>query len=95
MIRPAIKDVNGALIYLIAFVLLIVFGIQLWYHATRTSSTVDEPNHILAGYRHLQCADFGINPEHPPLLKMVATAPLMLRDDLVDPPWECGCKFTS
>jgi hypothetical protein len=47
------------------------FAFQLWYHAVRTSATVDEPDHILAGYRHLQCGDFGINPEHPPLLKML------------------------
>ena len=95
MIRRAIQNGNSPLVYLIASVLLIAFGVQLWFHATRTSSTVDEPNHILAGYRHLQCADFGINPEHPPLLKMLAAAPLMLRNDLVDPPWECGSKLTS
>lgn len=78
-----------------AALLLAFFAFQLWYHATRTSATVDEPNHILAGYRHLQCGDFGINPEHPPLLKMLAAAPLMLRDDLHDPPWDCGSKLTS
>src|SRR5688572_9119360 len=71
------------------------FAFQLWYHATRTSVTVDEPVHILAGYRHLQCGDFGINPEHPPLLKMLAATPLMFRDGLVDPPWNCGSKLTS
>ena len=78
-----------------AALLFTLFAVQLWYHATRTSATVDEPNHILAGYRHLQCGDFGINPEHPPLLKMLAAAPLIFRDDLKDPPWECGSKLTS
>ena len=95
MSRKAIQDGNLQLIYLIAVALLVAFGVQLWFHAIRTSVTVDEPNHILAAYRHLQCGDFGINPEHPPLLKMLAAAPLMLRDDLVDPPWECGSKLTS
>src|SRR5215204_3425835 len=74
--------------------LFAVFAFQLVYHAVRTSATVDEPTHILAGYRHLECGDFGINPEHPPLLKMLAAAPLMFRD-LIDPPWECGSKITS
>ena len=70
------------------------FALQLWFHATRTSATVDEPNHILSGHRHWQCGDFGINPEHPPLLKLLATAPLNFRE-LSEPPWDCGSKFTS
>jgi hypothetical protein len=78
-----------------AGLLVAAFGYQLRYHATATSATVDEPNHILAAYRHLECGDFGINPEHPPLLKMLAAAPLMFRTDLIKPPWECGSKLTS
>src|SRR4030095_525530 len=74
--------------------LFAVFAFQLFYHATRTSATVDEPDHILAGHRHWQCGDFGINPEHPPLLKLLATAPLNFRE-LSEPPWECGSKMTS
>jgi hypothetical protein len=73
--------------------LFAVFAFQLVYHAVRTSATVDEPFHILAGHRHWQCGDFGINPEHPPLLKLLATAPLNFRQ-LSEPPWECGSKFT-
>lgn len=82
---------------LFAALILLLFGLfafQLWYHATRTSATVDESPHILAGYRYWQCGDFGINPEHPPLLKLLATAPLNFRT-LVEPPWECGSRLTS
>jgi hypothetical protein len=71
-----------------------LFAFQLWFHAVRTSATIDEPAHILAGHRHWQCGDFGVNPEHPPLLKLVATAPLNFRT-LAEPPWECGSKLTS
>lgn len=78
---------------IVSVLLFICFGWQLWFHATRTSATVDEPNHILAGHRHW-CGDFGINPEHPPLLKLLATAPLNFRN-LSEPPWECGSKLTS
>jgi hypothetical protein len=74
--------------------LFFAFAAQLVYHTYRTSVTVDEPVHILAGYRHLQCGDFGINPEHPPLLKMIAASPLLFRE-IKDPPWECGSKLTS
>ena len=77
-----------------AVFLFAAFAFQLVYHAVRTSATVDEPFHILAGHRHWQCGDFGINPEHPPLLKLLATAPLNFRQ-LSEPPWECGSKFTS
>lgn len=78
----------------LAALLFGLFAFQLWYHATRTSATVDESPHILAGHRHWQCGDFGINPEHPPLLKLLATAPLIFRT-LVEPPWECGSRITS
>lgn len=74
--------------------LFAVFAFQLVYHAVRTSATVDEPFHILAGHRYWQCRDFGINPEHPPLLKLLATAPLAFRQ-LSEPPWPCGSKLTS
>lgn len=79
---------------ILTVLLFAVFAFQLVYHAVRTSPTVDEPFHILAGHRHWQCGDFGINPEHPPLLKLLATAPLNFRG-LSEPPWECGSKFTS
>ncbi len=59
--------------------LFAAFAFQLWYHATRTSVTIDEPVHILAGHRYWQCGDFGINPEHPPLLKLLAALPLIFR----------------
>jgi len=77
-----------------AVFLFAAFAFQLVYNAVRTSATVDEPNHILAGHRHWQCGDFGINPEHPPLLKLLATAPLNFRE-LSEPPWDCGSKLTS
>jgi len=70
------------------------FAFQLWYHATRTSPTVDEPTHILAGHRHWQCRDFGINFEHPPFVKLLATLPLNFRT-LAEPNWECGSRITK
>ncbi|MBA2525635.1 MAG: glycosyltransferase family 39 protein [Pyrinomonadaceae bacterium] len=82
-------------LYTVIVVLLFAsFVFQLWYHATRTSATVDESPHILAGHRHWQCGDFGINPEHPPLLKLLATVPLISRT-LIEPNWDCGSKITS
>src|SRR5688500_20098696 len=88
------KDRTRSPFFWLAAVLLFgLFGFQLWFHATRTSATVDEGAHILAGHRHWQCGDFGINPEHPPLLKLVAAAPLNFRT-WEEPGWGCGSRLT-
>src|SRR6185369_12988107 len=57
--------------------LLIVLGLQLFFSVRRESQTWDEANHIFAGYRSWTHGDFGLNPEHPPLVKLLATAPLL------------------
>ena len=57
--------------------LLVVLGLQLFFSVRRESQTWDEGNHIFTGYRSWTHADYGLNPEHPPLLKMLATTPLL------------------
>lgn len=44
----------------------------------RLSATVDEPVHLAAGYSYWVTRDFRINPEHPPLAKLLAALPLLL-----------------
>src|ERR1700739_1049957 len=58
---------------------LAVYPILLTYYARATSPTFDEGMHIAAGYRYWQCGDYAINPEHPPLLKLIAAAPVRKR----------------
>jgi dolichyl-phosphate-mannose--protein O-mannosyl transferase len=57
--------------------LLVVLGLQLFFSVRRESQTWDEANHIFAGYRSWTHGDYGLNPEHPPLVKLLATAPLL------------------
>jgi hypothetical protein len=57
--------------------LLLVLLVQLALSVRQESQTWDEGNHIFAGYRSWTSADFGLNPEHPPLVKLLATAPLL------------------
>ena len=64
--------------------LLILISVQLFFSVRRESQTWDEANHIFTGYRSWTHGDFGLNPEHPPLLKLLATAPL-LRSELKSP----------
>ena len=57
--------------------LLAALVLQLTLSVSRESPTWDEGDHIFAGYRSLTHKDFGLNPEHPPLVKMIAAAPLL------------------
>ena len=62
---------------LIVIALLLALCLQLVLSVRRESQTWDEANHIFTGYRTWTNADYGLNPEHPPLLKLVATLPLL------------------
>ena len=57
--------------------LLILLSLQLFFSVRRESQTWDEANHIFTGYRSWTHGDFGLNPEHPPLVKLLATVPLL------------------
>src|SRR5882762_6965048 len=57
--------------------LLAALVLQLTLSISRESPTWDEGDHIFAGYRSLTHKDFGLNPEHPPVVKMLAAAPLL------------------
>jgi hypothetical protein len=58
------------------------------------SQTIDEGFHLVAGYRYWQCGDFAVNAEHPPMVKMVATAPLWF-GHVAAPPGACGKDQTT
>ena len=58
--------------------LLLVYGLELFLSARLESQTFDEPAHLYAGYSYWLHHDFGINPEHPPLVKLVASLPLLV-----------------
>ena len=60
----------------VALLLLVMAG-ELGLSARRQSQTFDEADHVYAGYQYWRCRDFGINPEHPPFAKLVATIPLL------------------
>lgn len=67
------------------FALLIVQAAQFSYVVHRESLTFDEDNHIFAGYMMHETGDYGLNPEHPPLVKLLATLPLLGRDLWIPP----------
>jgi hypothetical protein len=57
--------------------LLLVFLGELTFSIRQQSLSWDEGDHIFAGYMSWKKVDFGINPEHPPLVKALAAIPLL------------------
>jgi 4-amino-4-deoxy-L-arabinose transferase-like glycosyltransferase len=57
--------------------LLAVILLQMVLLARANSATWDEADHTYAGYMQWKHGDFGLNPEHPPLVKFLATLPLL------------------
>src|SRR5882757_673507 len=61
----------------IVVALLVVFAAQVFFTIRQQSLTWDEGDHIFAGYMTWKTGDFGLNPEHPPLVKLLATSTLL------------------
>ena len=62
----------------VALVLVLILLGELAFSVHRQSLSWDEGDHIYLKLRELgNRGDFGINPEHPPLLKEIATLPLL------------------
>src|SRR3990167_11091501 len=74
----------------------IILGLTLFFCLTISSSlqksvTYDEPVHIGAGLSYWKTADFKMNPEHPPLAKLLAGFPLWISGaeiDVEDDTWK-------
>ena len=64
--------------------------------ALRESATFDEVTHVGAGLSYLQRLDLRMNPEHPPLAKVIAALPLLARGTRADyngPAWRLSDTF--
>jgi hypothetical protein len=57
--------------------LLLILSAQIIHAIHGQSLTWDEDDHIFAGYESWKTHDFGLNPEHPPMVKFLATLPLL------------------
>jgi len=57
--------------------LLAIQAAQVVFMIHRESLTWDEDDHMFAGYMMWKAGDYGLNPEHPPLVKLLATLPLL------------------
>ncbi len=57
--------------------LLLLIAAEVFLSNRQESQTWDESAHLYAGYEYWTHADFGRNPEHPPLAKLVAASALL------------------
>jgi hypothetical protein len=81
---------------LAAVLLLLVLFVLAGGAALRESVTVDEVAHIGAGLSYLQRLDLRLNPEHPPLGKLLAAIPLAIRNthaDYASNAWKLASDF--
>lgn len=70
---------KGIFSAILAVLLLALMAALAGGAALRESATVDEVSHIGAGVSYLQKLDLRMNPEHPPLAKVLAAIPLVIR----------------
>jgi hypothetical protein len=69
----------------IVFGLITVQMVLTLFVVHRESLTFDEDDHMFAGYMMWHTGDYGLNPEHPPLVKLLATLPVLGRNLWVPP----------
>jgi hypothetical protein len=70
-------------------------AVQAALSSRQQSPSWDEGNHIYAGYMNWMRGEYFMNPEHPPLVKLVATLPLVPLDLKVAPRRGRGFKSES
>jgi len=94
--ESSIENTSGILFSVLAGLLLILMAILAGGAALRESATVDEVAHIGAGVSYLQKLELRLNEEHPPLPKVLAAIPLVLRGiraDYSHISWKVSDKF--
>ena len=76
--------------------LLLTFWLQMFLALPELSATLDEVAHLPAGYTYWATRDFRMNPEHPPLTKLIAAIPLLglkPKLDLSWPDWQAAREY--
>jgi len=85
-----LKDSKRFLVRLAVALLLLAMLLQSVLSMRQLSATFDETTHLPSGYSYIAAGDFRLNPQHPPLIKLLSALPLLpLRPELNldDPAW--------
>lgn len=76
-----------------AGLLLLAMGASQVTSVLRETQTWDEGIHLAAGYSYLKTGNYKLNPEHPPLFKLLCALPLLALDprlSVEDKSWREG-----
>lgn len=71
------RAIPAPLLWAAVVALLAVQAVLVLAMVHRESLTFDEGDHMFAGYMMWKTGDYGLNPEHPPLVKLLAAAPIL------------------
>jgi hypothetical protein len=86
----------GARAWGAAALLLAAFLVQCLLALPFLTPSFDEHSHLPAGYTYWKTGELRLNPQHPPLVKLLAAAPLLAlrpRVDWSDPSWAEGNEW--
>ena len=64
---------------LLVFLFVVIAALFMLNAAWEDSAIFDETAHIVAGYTYVKHLDYRFNPEHPPLVKILAGLPLLFQ----------------
>ncbi len=73
-------------LHLIAIFLILIFFILSISYSNRNSITIDEPAILSVGYYTLKTGKYNIEPNNPPLAKMIGALPLLLENPVLEVP---------
>lgn len=74
-----------SLVELSAFLLLLILAGSVALSTRQESPSWDEGDHLYSGYMNWKHREYSLNPEHPPLVKLVAALPLLPLDLKIAP----------
>jgi hypothetical protein len=89
-----VRSLGKGPLLLAILALMVAFLLQSQAFIRASSTTFDEPYHLIAGFQYLNCGDFGINAEHPPLAKELAALPVVLFARSLQETGACGARVT-
>lgn len=78
MIRSSKFKIKNYLALLVVVISLFVAAAQMTYLARCQSVTTDEKVHVPSGFSYWEFGNFYLNPEHPPLAKLLVGLPIYL-----------------
>jgi hypothetical protein len=82
MFNKLLQLYNKTPLWVFALGLTLILGFLSFGSSGGDSLTVDESPHIVAGYSYVIEGDYRLNPEHPPLLKLLSGISIWVGDKL-------------